>query len=83
MKNLYIVKGYCSDEHGNKEVRERLIVSAESAESALGYFTEGEDGWKNYTDEGVLIGAEKVFSLIGKTLRIEVLPLKPDIVVIE
>ena len=92
MENLYIVKGYWysySDEYGNKEVQQgRYIVSAESAESALRYFTKGEEDWKNYKDSEeseLLIGAynEKAAGVIENTFRIEVLPLKPDIVVIE
>lgn len=88
MKNFYIVKGYWysySDEFGNKEVQDqRLIVSADSAESALGYFTKGSEDWQNYTDKEepeLLIGAynEKASNVIESAFRVEVLPFKPDV----
>lgn len=84
MKNLYYVKGYWyfSDEFGNKEVQDqRLIVSAESAEDALGYFTKSE-GWENYKEDGV-IGAynKEASNVIEAIFRVEVRPLEPDVVV--
>lgn len=86
MKNLYYVIEYkhsYSDEYGNKEIRDnRLVVSAESAEDALKYFTKSEEGWENYKEEG-LIGAynKEASNVIEAIFRVEVKPLEPDIVV--
>jgi hypothetical protein len=84
MKNLYnvIEYKYSCDEYGNQNINDnRLIVLADSAESALGYFTKGE-GWENYKEEE-LIGAynEKASNIIEAIFRVEVLPLEPDVVI--
>lgn len=81
-KELYNVVGYWFDEE-SKLHSSRLVVSADSPESAIRYFTEGSEDWQNYTEEDNLLVAynQKASNIIETTFKLEVKLFNPDVVV--
>lgn len=91
-KNLYYVIGYWytlnEDDHSKVVNQSRIVAEASSAEDVIKYFTtkvDADGDWVREISATTLAGAynKKVDNknLFGVTFRIEVLPLRPEVII--